>query len=168
MLLTNVLTIAALTTFAMAGYDGGHPTNGEFHAANNGEKAPADEPAHHFAAREDGERVGFYAKEGADSRKETHTRPSSKLSTRNGGVYWCSKDNWKGSCTKSNANNSCHKWDFGPSGSFGPDPGVKCTFYDHSDCTGESTSVSYPGSGEVYFFGSHGVTYVPFAWKCHT
>ena len=183
MLFTNFLTIAALATSAMAGFHE-RPTAGGSHVAT-GDK----EPAHHYARDatrkhygEKGERgtaAHHYARDAThkynDEKVDKGTaahRSGAKVNHPraliNEGVYWCTKDNWKGQCTKSPADGTCHRWNQGPSGSFGPDKDVACTFWDGTNCQGDSTSVKYPGTGQVYFFGSKGVTYTPESWKCHT
>ena len=166
MLLTNFLTVVALATSAMAGFHP-RPADGGNHVAT-GDKEPAEHPAHHYArdaARKHyGEKGDKETAAHHDEGKINHPR-----ALINKGVYWCTKDNWKGSCTKSPADGKCHYWKQGASGSFGPDTNVACTFWDGGDCTGDSTSIKYPGTGQVYFFsGGKGVTYTPWSWKCHT
>lgn len=197
---TNILTIAALASTAMAGFSA-RPTYGGKHVAT-GDKDSAKKPEHHYirdAAREhSGDHAAHYdpkhAHHARDPREhgekgETHSVEKGaahsvekgdahdhegKIDRRNGGVYWCTKNNWKGTCTKVAADKKCRRWNSGAAqGSLGPDPGITCHLYEGTDCSGAvSPAHTYPGTGAVSFFqvgtGTFATDYAPEGWKCHS
>jgi hypothetical protein len=225
---TNILTIAALASTAMAGFSA-RPTHGGKHVAT-GDEDSAKKPEHHYIrdaarkhsgdhavhydpkhahhardarehfgdhagkhepkhdnhAREHGEKGEKGENGDRGEKSETHSiekgdahdQHEGKIERRDNGVvvgvYWCTKNNWKGTCTKVPADNKCRKWNNGAvKGSLGPDAGVTCHFYEGSDCKGAvSSPYRYPGTDAVYFFdvgtGTFADNYAPEGWKCYT
>jgi hypothetical protein len=90
-------------------------------------------------------------------------------------VYICDRNNWVGKChLDTNPTGYCHKWagaqtdsDGLPVGSFGPDRGLKCTFWAFCGCNGPSGSIEYPGTGSLDDWQGKKRFQIS-SWKCST